>query len=578
MDDTKIVKMDKKSLAKLEKKLSAVEKQLIGELYLLESMNDLIAYVQTYVSNYLPVLFYATKNFERHQFAQLINSSILIDRLFSIKLNAIVRFQVSTGVRDFVAANKIEDKDSAISLFNSLSTLQKASLSSSVLFMFSLLRGALFALYCDNKMYLNYGIGWNNLLLHYVENPHMIFSLENKDLALAEQQLDFIESDLSKEGGELEKEINSILIQFRVCTEDECLKIPKYFIGQKYEWLKSKSLVSFCKFLKTGDGINLDEAIKYAETVLSSLESEEAEYHPFSFRQRLTFPGPSSNIKDIIGDLKQYSRIIKLLNYAAYFETSEKRFVIIFPTNINFYFNDKIFNEKKQPILNDQNFILFMHTKECVGILNYLPAVVKPNQSLYYSQTEEYLSTLLDFKERGLSNQFLYGQLKKSKLSDALVLEFENKVDKSKAVSNVMGLSIISTFNFFAEAKGFPKIPEYVNTTIPLVTEIVMNAFYKGEFEKIIHGLHDQDDDDGTDFLGFAPNDNEYKSITELEERIEFLEESSMEMANILNLDGLRQILEVNDKVISLIKSSKSLDEINEELKKLYLESTEQED
>ena len=576
MDKTKIVKMDEKSLAKLERKLSAIEKQLIGELYLLESMNDIIAYVQTYVSNYLPVLFYAVKNFERDQFAKLINSSILIDRLFSVKMNKIVRFQVSTGVRDFVEVNKIEDKDSVSSLFNSLNTIQKANLSSSLLFMFSLLRGALFSLYCDNKMYLNYGIGWNNLLLHYVENPHMIFTLSNKDIKLAEQQLDFIESDLSKEGGELEKEINATLIQNGICTEEECSEITKYFIGQKYEWLKSKSLISYCKFLKTNEEKHLDNSIKYAETIISSLESEDTEYHSFSFRRKLTFPGPSSNIKDIIGDLQQYSRIIKLLNYAAYFETTEKRFVIIFPTTINFYFNHQIVNEKKQSILEDENFILLMHNQECAGIIKNLQAIVKPSQSLYYYLTEDYLSTLLDFQERGLSNKFIYGQLKKSKTGDVLIIEFENKVDKSKAFSNVLGISVLSTFNFFAEAKGFPKIPEYVTTTIPLVTEIVINALYKGDFEKVMQELQDEEEDD-TDFLGFDIKD-EYQSITELEERIENLEESSLDMANILNLDGLRNVLEVNNKVISLIKSSKSLDEINNELKKLYLESTEQED
>ncbi len=151
--------MDKNSLIKLEKKSSAVEKQLIGELYLVRDMSDIVRFTQTYISNYLPVLFYSVKHFDENQIAKLMNSSMLIDRLLSIRINYVVRFHVSTGVQDFLNAKKIEDKDFIIKLYNGLTSINKAILSSSLLFMFSLMRSALFTLYCDNKLYLNYGIG-----------------------------------------------------------------------------------------------------------------------------------------------------------------------------------------------------------------------------------------------------------------------------------------------------------------------------------------------------------------------------------------------------------------------------------
>jgi len=304
--------MDKNSLIKLEKKSSAVEKQLIGELYLVENINDILVFTQTYISNYLPVLFYAVKHFDKHQIAQLMNSSILIDRLLSIKANDIIRFQVSTGVKEFIDATKIDDKDSIARLYNNLSTVNKAHISSSLLFMFSLMRGALFSIYCNNKLYLNYGIGWNNLLLHFVENPHMIFLLENENIKLAEEQLDFIEDDLSKIDGKLENEVNYVLIENGICKEKNCPNITKHFVGLKYEWLKSKSLLSYCKFLKTNDNKHLKDAIKFAHRIIESLDSKDTAYHPFSFRSKLSTPGPSSNLKDLVGDLKQYNRIIKI--------------------------------------------------------------------------------------------------------------------------------------------------------------------------------------------------------------------------------------------------------------------------
>ena len=382
--------MDEKSLAKLKKKSSAIEKQLIGELYLTQNVNDILVFTQTYISNYLPVLFYSVKHFNKNQIAKLMNSSILMDRLLSIRSNEIINFQVSTGVNEFLSANKIDDKDSIIRLFNNLTTVNKATISSSLLFMFSLMRGALFSIYCDNKLYLNYGIGWNNFLLHFVENPHMIFMLENKDIKLAEEELNKIEDDLPKIGGKLEMEVDSALVESGICEEKDCQNITKHFVGLKYEWLKSKSLLSYCNFLKTNDKKHLKDSIKFANRIIESLESMDTSYHPFSFRSKLSTPGPSSNLKDLIGDLKQYNQIIKIFNYGAYFESEEDKFVIIIPTSLEFYFNHNLINkEKKCAILDDEDFILKMHHKECFGLFDFMDIIVSTNESAYYNSNKE---------------------------------------------------------------------------------------------------------------------------------------------------------------------------------------------
>ena len=548
--------MEKNNLIKLEKKTTAVEKQLIGELYLLENMNDIIAFTQTYISNYLPVLFYSVKHFDKNKIAKLMNSSILIDRLLSIKIDAMVRFQVSTGVREIINANKLTDEKSIARLYNNLTSVNKAHLSSSLLFMFSLMRGALFSLYCDNKMYLNYGIGWNNLLIHFLENPHMIFMLDNKDLNLAEEQLDFIKNDLSKENGELEGEINSALVQGGICNEEDCLNIEKHFLGLKYEWLKSMSLVLYCKFLKTNDETHLKDAIKYSNIILESLESSDTSYHSFSFRTKLTFPGPSADIKNIIGDISQYSKIIKILNYAAYFESDKSRFVLVFPTSLSFYFNNQMVNAKKQSILDDEEFIVLMHKKECFGILEFLKAIQDPSKTDYYESIKRYSSILQEFDKKGLSNKFIYSQLRNSQIKDKIISTFDKRINKSRTVSNVLGITVISLFNHFAEARGFPQIPAYINTTVPLVTEIIMSTIYKSGYEKLILDLSAEDDD--SNFLGFDDED-EFESIVKLEEQIECLEESSNDLLNYINLDGLKNILYVNNEVMNLIKSSMSI-------------------
>ena len=121
-------------------------------------------------------------------------------------------------------------------------------------------------------------------------------------------------------------------------TAEEAVKIDKFFIGLKIDWLKSKSLLSYCKFLKEGQNKYLQEAIRFSKVVLDSLSNEDGDYHSLSFREKISFPGPSPFIKDIIGDMSKYNKITKLFNYVAYFESDESRFVIVFPTNLSFYF------------------------------------------------------------------------------------------------------------------------------------------------------------------------------------------------------------------------------------------------
>ena len=298
-------------------------------------------------------------------------------------------------------------------------------------------------------------------------------------------------------------------------------------------------------------------------------------YHPFSFRSKLSTPGPSSNLKDLIGDLKQYNQIIKIFNYGAYFESEEDKFVIIIPTSLEFYFNHNLINkEKKCAILDDEDFILKMHHKECFGLFDFMDIIVSTNESAYYNSIKNYISILNQFDEKGVSNKFLYNQLRNSQIKDKIISTFDKKINKSKAISNVMGISVISMFNYFAEARGFPQIPAYVNTTVPLITEIVMNTMYKSGYEKLILDLTVEEDDE-TNILGFS-DDDEYESITELEKQIEFLETSSEELIDYINLDGLKDILDINNRIMSLIKSAKSVDEINKELQDLYLTTIEE--
>jgi hypothetical protein len=114
----------------------SVEKQMIGELFLTKNTNDIIAFTQTYVSNYIPVLFYAVKHFDTNQIARLMNSSILIDRLLYGRINDAIRLQVHNDVKEFLSNNKLKEESEIVRLINNQTIINKANLSHSILFMF----------------------------------------------------------------------------------------------------------------------------------------------------------------------------------------------------------------------------------------------------------------------------------------------------------------------------------------------------------------------------------------------------------------------------------------------------------
>ena len=98
-----------------------------------------------------------------------------------------------------------------------------------------------------------------------------------------------------------------------------------------------------------------------------------------------------------------------------------------------------------------------------------------------------------------------------------------------------------------------------------------MNTLYKSGYEKLILELI-VEDEEGTNFLGLDEND-EYNSIVKLEKQISFLEESTEDLFDYVKLDGVKDIFEMNTKIMALIKSTKSIEEINEELHELYIMS-----
>jgi len=96
-----------------------------------------------------------------------------------------------------------------------------------------------------------------------------------------------------------------------------------------------------------------------------------------------------------------------------------------------------------------------------------------------------------------------------------------------------------------------------------------MKVIYKAKYDDLFKELQEMDDGN-LNFLGLG--DDEYETYVDLEKTLNDYEETAIEATELLNLEGLKEIFEINEKVMSLIQSTKSVDEINKELKEIFLE------
>lgn len=565
---------DNTQIKEIAKKQDAVEKRLIGELFMANSINDVLAFTHVYISYYLPLFAYAVRHWKTNEIASMLNTSILIDRILYARMNRIIKCQVESDLSEFLSVRQLP-QSSIVRLLDRQTSLTKAYLSSQLLFMSSFVRSALFSVFCDRKLYLNYGIGWSNLLLHFVDNPHLSFLIDQETLEQAERELSFIERDLKDINGELEKEINAVIVDMNLCSPEDAKSIPKHFVGLKLDWLKSRSLLSYCKYLKTNEKKHIHDAIRYSEVLVETLSSHDIDYHPLSFRDKISFPGPSPFIKSIIGKTSDYSKIIRLFNYIAYFESSDRRYVLVFPTNLTYYLSSQsTLPKQQQALIDDEDFLLECHKKGCFEFLYLLDvnAIRPPNDTEFYQHWMRIHSAFMTYEKSGLSSAFLREQLKHSASADLIAKEFEKKIDRTKLFINTMAMTVICGIDNYAEARGFFAIPAYAATTIPLITHIIVKTIYRSRYESLMLELTSADE--GTTLLGASAN--EYESIQQMEESLNCIDSVSEELLDLMNSDVLKEVNKITGEIRQLIKSTKSIDEINARLAEIsaFLDST----
>ncbi|MFH0793778.1 MAG: hypothetical protein V2A74_07065 [bacterium] len=219
---------------------------------------------------------------------------------------------------------------------------------------------------------------------------------------------------------------------------------------------------------------------------------------------------------------------------------------------------------RQQPLLDDEDFLLECHEKGCFAFLDLLNMNVirAPNDTAFYQQWMQVHSTFMTYAKVGLSSAFLRNQLKHSASADLIAKEFEKKADRTELFVNTIAVAVICGIDNYAEARGFFAIPAYAATTVPLVTRIVVTAVHRSGYASLMLKLISENNDES--LLGEAGD--EYQSLQELEKSLDCLDTVSEEMLDLMNSDVLKEVNEITGEIRQLIKSTKSIDEINARL------------
>lgn len=543
--------------------LDKIEKRLFGELFVADSVSELMTFVRVYVANYLPVLLHVVRNADANTVAKLLNSSIALDRYLVVKMNKILAREIETETREFINNVNLEES-LAIQHMNRISSMRKASITGTLLSVFSFCRSALYAFYADNKYILNTGIGWLNLLIKFVDSPHLIFMLAKEDIQRIESELDSIKKDIPNMNGKLALEIRDVMVERGVCGKEDFINIPIHYIGLKLDWLKCEALLCYCKYLKTNKQSDLDEALDYSMRVIDFFESDDFDYDVGAFRNKLTTPGPSPNLRRFLGELSDYDKVRIIFNYVVCFEKGDGRKIVVFPTATEFYFNSASLYREKDFLFDSEDAVMDIHRDAVVFILKNYNSICAPQESKDFSIWKDIHSHFLFLQKKGLPRSFAVRQIEHSAHGEAIINAFEESNICANMVSNIVGISIVLSIDSYATASGLSTNVVYATTTIPLITAFVVRKLNQSKLNECMLESMNSSDDDSI----FC--DDDYETYSELKSMLQGLDESTEEFIDALKMDCLGEINELNKTLMSMFMSAKSIEQINIELRELY--------
>lgn len=556
--------MERKDSILALKETESVQKKIIGELILAENLHDILTISYVYILNYLPLLQFSLKHMQHFELVNIMNTSITIDRIMKIKLDELIERQTHANVMDFSGITNIKDGSKLTLLYLKLSSVQKYTHTINIMTLFSMIRDIMFQYQTKNRMYLNYGIGWTNMLNHFVKAPGFAYTIRDKDINILEKEINRIKKMILGKNRKLDKEIIEIILKYNLLDENEANNMKISYIGLKIDWLEAKSLLNYIKYLKTNNNIYIKKAIHYVNVLLDTLDSDII-YDSNYMRERLEYPGPDIRVDTILQKYNDYMANM-VLNYGVLFHKNktEAEFVL-FPTSIEFYLSKNIKDNNDVSLLKNHDFIIRLHKEGIKLIFGIRDKLVSPIDSEYAIRMREYKKYLLKLSEFGLAQAFLENQMKAGNTTEAL----ENALkasESSEIIVTILTTCIMATISAYGEARGWSNQTLYANQLMPIVSKLITSKIIKSKIYKILRDTMQESED----MNSWVEEEDEYESYEELKANMQEIDETSSELIDYMSTKGVLEVQDVTENIRNIVMTSETVETAINKIKEFY--------
>jgi hypothetical protein len=333
----------------IESSLAKIEYALLDRALAIRSLEDLMRFYFCYLSVYTPALEFTAENLPENEIAGLANFGITVDRLMNLKANEVVSMQADLAARE-ISSRTSKPRSEINKALGQLSIAQKYQLSISVLAIASLSRDATLCEATGKFDARNKIVAWCNILGYAVRIPAMAsLYLSREVLDEAREELEEAKALIAKRDRSYDAVLAARWSNSMGLSERNLVECPKYFLGQKVEWLEAMQGLEFCRYLLCDDPDAPERALMYNSKLRSLLTTRRQGKSEWSYRN-LNSGGPTANLQHLVEADGDEPIRIELVDTRTFMVIRPGTTVILtLPGGLDFYTNERITVTRDMP-------------------------------------------------------------------------------------------------------------------------------------------------------------------------------------------------------------------------------------
>lgn len=553
----------------ISNEVEKVEKYMIEKAANISSFNELYNFYFSYSSVFLPTLEFSVNHLNEDSICRLANFGILIDHLSQNQIKLFIKLNIDFTSRE-ISQRTGQSESTILAMLDDLSIAQKTQLTTTFITFGSISRDATLLDAAGLFSVQNQTILWANIFSHFFSFPILT------DLYLNKTMIDEADKALRKVKELISNKNRSYDAIFAIkysglndLSEKNITKIPKYFIGTKYNWLLAYEGLYFCKYLLTKDKLFAKKAIDYNNKIQAFLMNPRVSKSEWSYRN-FDSQGPSPNLSKTIKSLvKGPIRIFPISTIEWLIISDNQCFIIDIPSNFSFYFSPEMTvtykDENGQTFetnaIEDVGTIIDFGKNPADFVLRHLSQLATPESSnaLYNSK---YRRMIID---RYLSSEetiIAHLEAAYNKTIASPILDLVKKGSKT-SFESLIAYGLLISFENIAQASGIKIDSETWMQIRTIVSSILVSRLaivFENQTKKEKQQKIKAKSDAKLKILTSEEKIQElYSKISESEKEIEA---AVSEMKD----DGLMDIMNLSNKLKEIILSGMSPEEIKVEL------------